>query len=75
MKRQRLESQAAASSSHGTPPVRKARPVDLTGPNAEVSDGLRSFIVDHLWKHKKLTDKDICSLCHYITIAGGSLFV
>ena len=33
------------------------------------SEGLRSFILD-IWKHKKLSDKDLRTLCYYVTVAG-----
>jgi hypothetical protein len=82
MKRARF-SQASASSSHGPRPrgdvpLRIVNPlcgvVDVESDEAPDKlapdvDGLRAFLVD-IWKHKKLTDKDICSLCHYVTISG-----
>ena len=81
MKRARLESQGRASSSHaptvalssGDRPGSGVEPPgatsDLTDTSESQSAGLRAFVCD-LWKHKKLSDKDICSLCHWITIAG-----
>ena len=46
-----------------------ARSSVLSEENSVPADALRAFVLD-LWKHKKLSDKDICTLSFYASAAG-----